>query len=377
MTGGADPVSQPPPTRTTRPRLRGELWHAAAGCAVVALVAAAYVGWLHVSNPTVASLSFLLVVLLVSATSSLRVAVAVSVLAVLALNYFFMPPVGTFHLEDPLNGLAIVVFLTVSVVGSRLSVVARDRAALLEERHEAERMRQSVELKSALLSSLGHDLKTPLTAITVACENLQSSWTDEPQRREQLGIVLAEVSRLNHLFQNIVEMARIETRAVDAEREWVSPADIVEAAVAQVQTAVHDRPIDVASDAAVEVHLDPRLTTAALAHVLENAGQYTAPGSAIDVTAHVGAEGLSLTVRDRGTGIDLADEAHLFDRAYRGADARRQPFGTGMGLAISRGLLEAQGGRIAAANHPEGGAVFTLTIPAAARQVAPPPAGDL
>ena len=82
--------------RTTHPRLPGELWHVAAGAAAVAVVTAAYVGVLHVSNPTVASLSFLLVVLLVSATSSLRVAVAVSVLAVLALNFYFMPPVGTF-----------------------------------------------------------------------------------------------------------------------------------------------------------------------------------------------------------------------------------------------------------------------------------------
>lgn len=369
-------MSAPALDRPAHSRLPGELWHVAAGAAAVSLVTAVYVGPLHVSNPTVASLSFLLIVLLVSAASSLRVAVAVSVLAVLALNFYFMPPVRTFHLEDPLNWVALGVFLAVGFVGSRLSVVARERAALIEERHEAERMRQSVELKSAILSSLGHDLKTPLTAITVACENLQSSWTDEPERREQLGIVRTEVRRLDRLFRNIVEMARIETRAVEPEREWVSPADIVEAAVQQAQPSVRDRPVEVMSETGVEINLDPRLTTAALAHVIENAGQYSEAGSAIGIAARISADSLSIAVRDRGPGIDPQDLEHLFDRLYRGADARRRPFGTGMGLAISRGLLDAQGGRITAENHPDGGAVFTLWIPVQNRKVAPPADGD-
>jgi two-component system sensor histidine kinase KdpD len=333
----------------------------------LAMVTGAYQAWLGVRNPTVVGLSYLLIVLLVAAVSTLRVAVATSVLALLALNYFFMPPVGTFTLEDPQNWVALFVFLVVSVVGSRLSVIARERATLVEERQEAERMRQSAELKSALLSSLGHDLKTPLTAITVASDNLRAGWASEEQRREQLDVIVAEVARLNRLFQNIVDMARIETGAVAATREWVDPSDIVDAAIQQVKQALQNHPLDIEVHAAGSVQIDPGLTSAALAHVLENAGQYAPAGTPISVSARVDNDGLMLSVRDRGRGIAAQDLQYLFEQFFRGSDAGRRAFGTGMGLAISRGLLAAQGGRVWADNHPEGGARFTMIIPAPLR----------
>ena len=501
--------------RPTHHRLPGEFWHVAAGAAAVALVTAVFVGPLHVSNPTVASLSFLLIVLLVSAASTLRVAVAVSVLSVLALNFFFMPPVGTFHLEDPLNGVALGAFLAVSVIGSRLSLAARsraddamarrdelgrlfdlsrdillttdsreavdelarhmarrfgfeyvgiclpiaegwqvhgssdavvldhveldqalatargtlefdaqtrsygghrtwtlpdgvgvtlvplrvgmravgllaasgrsvepgtldaiagvaaiaiERAKMLGERQESERLRQGAELKSALLASLGHDLKTPLTAITVAAGNVRAAGTNDELRRDQLDVIGVEVARLNRLFQNIVDMARIETGAIDAEREWVHPADIVDAAIQQVEHALSSHPLELDADTLGSVQVDPRLTSAALAHLLENAGQYAPAGTPVSVTATADAAGLTIRVRDRGPGISPRDAQYLFDRFFRGTLAQHRSFGTGMGLAITRGLLAAQGGRVWAENHADGGAVFTMLIPTAVRE---------
>ena len=477
-------------------------------------VTVAYAGWLRIGNPTVASLSFLLIVLLTSATSSLRVAVAMSVLSVAALNYYFMPPVGTFHLEDPLNWGALAVFLAVSVVGSRLSLTARsraeealarrdelgrlfdlsrdillttdsrealdelvrhmarrfgfdyvgvcvpsadgwrvhgsndavaldpaeldqalatargalefdartrsygghrvstlagggvvtlvplrlgmravgllaaagrsadsgtldamagltaiamERAKMLEERQDAERVRQGAELKSALLASLGHDLKTPLTAIAVAAGNLRASETSDEVRRDQLDVIELEVTRLTRLFENIVDMARIETGAIAATREWVHPSDIVDAAVQQVQPALRRHPLEVDTDTPETVQIDPRLTSAALAHLLENAGQYSPAGAPITVVARVAEGALTLSVRDRGPGVASQDLQHLFSQFFRGAGAQRHSFGTGMGLAITRGLLAAQGGRVWAENHPDGGALFTLSVPADVR----------
>jgi two-component system sensor histidine kinase KdpD len=518
MTGGAvapHHVSASASVRPAHPRPSGERWHVVAGAAAVVLVTAAYVGPLHVTNPTVASLSFLLIVLLISAASSLRVAVTVSVLAVLALNYFFMPPVGTFHLEDPINWVALGAFLTVSVVGSRLSLVARtradeatarrdelgrlfdlsrdillttdsreavddlarhmarrfgfefvgiclpapdgwrvhgsndavtldrsdldqalatargalefdahtrsygghrilslaegravtlvplrlgvravgllaaggrtvdpgtldaiaglaaiaiERAKMLEERQDSERLRQGAELKSALLASLGHDLKTPLTAITVAAGNLRAAGANDELRRDQLDVIGIEVTRLNRLFQNIVDMARIETGAVDARREWVHPADIVDAAIQQVEHALSSHPLELDVDTPGSVQVDPRLTSAALAHLLENAGQYAPAGTPVTVTATADDAGLTISVRDRGPGISPQEAQHLFDRFFRGTLAQHRSFGTGMGLAITRGLLAAQGGRVWAENHADGGAVFTLLIPTAVRE---------
>jgi two-component system sensor histidine kinase KdpD len=253
-----------------------------------------------------------------------------------------------------------------------LTVIAIERAAMLADRRDAERVKQGAELKSALLASLGHDLRTPLTAITVAAGNLRAAQTDERQRAEQLDIVQSEVDRLNRLFSNIVDMARIETGSIHARREWVHPSDIVEAGVQQVRHSLAGHPLDLQADVAATVQVDPRLTSAALAHVLENAGSYAPPGSPITVSARADEDGLTLAVRDRGPGIAALDLPHLFERFYRGAGARELAFGTGMGLPITRGLLAAQGGRVWAENHADGGAVFSINIPAAVCPTAPP-----
>ena len=150
-----------------------------------------------------------------------------------------------------------------------VAAIAIDRAQFLEERKTAELARQREELKSALLASLGHDLRTPLTAIRVAASNLQASWLADRDRREQSDLILTEVGRLNRLFQNILEMARIDAGAVAAEARWVHPSEIVEVAHDQVEQALGGHLLDVAVESDVLVHLDPRLTAAALAQLLE------------------------------------------------------------------------------------------------------------
>jgi two-component system, OmpR family, sensor histidine kinase KdpD len=252
-----------------------------------------------------------------------------------------------------------------------VTAIAIERTHLLEERKEAELVRRSADLKSALLASLGHDLKTPLTAVTVAANNLDAVWLTPEQRREQAEIVRAELGRLNRLFQDLVDMARIETNAVDAELEWVEPTEIVEAAARQVEPALrlHQLIVRDGTDKAL-VRLDPRLTSAALAHLLENAAQYSPAGSVVTVDLAMGCDELTIAVRDHGRGIGPEDLERVFERFYRGVDARQQRFGTGMGLAIARGLLAAERGRVWAENNPEGGAVFTIAVPVETRTAA-------
>jgi two-component system sensor histidine kinase KdpD len=246
-----------------------------------------------------------------------------------------------------------------------VTAIAIERAHLLKEREDGKVVRRSNEMKSALLASLSHDLRTPLTAVTVAASNLKASWLSDQERHEQTEIVLAELARLNRLFQNLVDMARIEINAVAAEREWVPPAEIVEAAMRQVEHALGRHRIELDSTAErTLVRLDPRLTSAAVAHVLENAAHYSPDGSLITVQTLVSGDEVCFAVRDRGIGILPEDLEHIFDRSYRGRNNGHHTFGTGMGLAITRGLLAAQGGRVRAENAPGGGAVLTITIPA-------------
>lgn len=341
----------------------------------VAGVTAVYVVWLGVTNHTTVALSYLLVVLFVAASSSLWVAIATSTVAMLAFNFFFFPPVGTFTIADPQNWIALFVFLAVSLVASRLSALARDRQEIaierihfLEERRQAELAQRSAEFKSALLASLAHDLRTPLTTIRVAATNLHASWLTDVQREEQAGLVVAEVERLTRLFQNILEMTRIEAGAVVHACQWVDPSEIVEAARSQIEptSSAHQIQVVRRSEDRV-VHVDPRLTSAALAHLLENAAQYSPAGSCITVAHEVTGEGLLVTVEDEGRGIAPSDRPRLFEPFYRGEQGPRHTSGTGMGLAIARGLLAAEHGRVWAENCPAGGARLSILIPTPSR----------
>jgi len=245
-----------------------------------------------------------------------------------------------------------------------VAAIAIERLEFLQERKAAELARQSEELKSALLASLGHDLRTPLTAIRVAATNLRGSWVDEQARSEQTEIILAEVERLTRLFQNILEMARIDAGAVAAERQWTHPSQIVEAARAQVEHTLSGRTLNVSmADADTLVRIDPQVTAAALAHLLENAAQYSPAGAPIEVAATIGDEGLRIDVHDHGPGIAASDLPRLFDRFYRGAAATGRVSGTGMGLAIARGLLAAEQGQVWAENDRGGGAHFAIVVP--------------
>jgi two-component system sensor histidine kinase KdpD len=242
--------------------------------------------------------------------------------------------------------------------------IAIERAHFLEERKQAELTRQSEALKATLLASLGHDLRTPLTAIRIAATNVKAPWMTESDRLEQSDLILAEVERLTRLFQNVLEMARIDAGPIATESRLVHPSEIVAAARSQVEQTLQAHPLDVHVDTDVPVRVDPRLTATALAHLLENAAQYSPAGTGIDLRAGVSNDELRITVRDHGPGIDPADLPHLFERFYRGAAAKTRASGTGMGLWIARGLLAAEHGRVWAENRPDGGAEFTIAIPA-------------
>lgn len=245
-----------------------------------------------------------------------------------------------------------------------VAAIAIERLALLDERRQAELVKRSADLRSALFASVSHDLRTPLTAIRVAAANLASNVFPQDERAGQIAIVQQEVQRLTRLFQNIVDMARIETESVAPEREPVTAADLVEAAERLVEPTLGGRDVRFADRTpGAIVRVDPRLTSAALAHVLENAAQYSPADASIDVTATIEAGELRLEVRDRGPGVAAEDRARLFDRFHRGLESVRHPFGSGLGLAITKGLLAAEGGRVWADTHPDGGALFTIAVP--------------
>jgi two-component system sensor histidine kinase KdpD len=349
---------------------------AAAGLGGVALVTATFTRVVSVDNGATVALAFLLVVLIVAATSRFWAAALTSLAALICFNFFFIPPIGTLTVADPENWVALAAFLAVSLVGSNLSSAIRERERiaverlhLLEERKQADIARQRDALSSALLASIGHDLRTPLTALKVAATNLQSDELADEDRNEQADVVLTEVERLTRLFQNILDMARIDAQAVAAERRWVHLSEIWEAALDQVSHSFARHAIDLSIDEETLVYLDPRLTAAALTRVLENAAKYAPIDTTISIAMRVVPRQLTITVADQGPGIAPDDLPRIFDRFFRGELTGRRVGGTGMGLPIARGLLQAEAGVISAENRPEGGAQLTITVPVDTRPI--------
>jgi two-component system sensor histidine kinase KdpD len=247
--------------------------------------------------------------------------------------------------------------------------IALERSAFLEERRGSELARQRAELSSALLASLSHDLRTPLTAIRTAVSNLDSDGLAEGQRRDQARVASGQVDRLTRLFDEILDMARIDAGTVQAQHAWTTAAEVVEAAVSHASSDIAGRDVRVEASDDVAVEIDPRLASSALAHLLENAAQY-APDGPIDVRGWTEGDGLRLQVRDAGPGLQSSELERLFEPFYRGELFRQRVPGTGMGLAITRGLVAADGGRVWAENVAPHGACFTIALPAKMRPIA-------
>jgi two-component system sensor histidine kinase KdpD len=256
---------------------------------------------------------------------------------------------------------------------SGLVALALERARFLKELSRAEALRQSDQLKSAILASVSHDLHTPLTSIRAAVDNLLESdlnWDREALNEFHL-IIREEVNRLIHLVQNLLEMARIEAGELHPVKEWGTVGEIFDNVLERSAFFLNKHQIVIELNERLPmIKVDSRLLAEVLANLVENAAKYSPDQSTIILRGTVEEEGLTITVKDHGPGIPAQDLAHVFEKFYRGTrQAGKKRDGTGMGLAIARGIVEAHGGRIWVEPPPEGGAVFGLRIPAETKEV--------
>ena len=248
-----------------------------------------------------------------------------------------------------------------------LVALALERARFLKEVSRTEALRQSDELKAAILASISHDLRTPLTAIRAAVESLLEKEL-EPDREalhEFHSIIAEEVERLTGLIQNLLEMARIEAGELRVTRQWESVDELIDAVLQRCEPALRSHSIVVNPlDALPLVRIDARLVSQALANLIDNAAKYSRPGGEIVIAAGIERGNLTVSVKDEGEGIAPDELELVFEKFYRGrgSDIGRRE-GTGLGLAIARGIVGAHGGKIWAEKPPGGGARFVFTIP--------------
>ncbi len=246
------------------------------------------------------------------------------------------------------------------------AALAVERTRLVDAALQARLLRESERLKGALLSSVSHDLRTPLAVIKGSASNLldRSVIWDAATTRSALETINAEADRLNRLVRNLLEMSRLEAGALPHSREPVAIVEIIGSVLLRLQPLLGQRPVNVQAPPSLpDVLVDPVQIELVLTNLIENAIKYAPALSPIDVGAAADRAALTLWVADHGPGFTPGDEEHVFEKFYRGGSPDHKPGGSGLGLAIAKGIVEAHGGQIAAANRAAGGAIITLTLP--------------
>lgn len=241
--------------------------------------------------------------------------------------------------------------------------VAHDRMAA--DSHAAEVAYESDALKSALLQSVSHDLRTPLATIRAAAGTLRGeSGNDSAARRESVDAIEREVEYLNRLVTNLLDLSRIEAGAIRANVEPFEIDDLVGATIERLAPRFEGRPLEYVAGSEV-IAADPVFLDAALTNVIENALRHTAPGTKIRVSTRIVDGTARLTVDDGGTGVLDELLPRLFEKFYRVPGSRASRHGTGIGLAVVQGLVEAMGGQVAARRSELGGLAIDIDLPLA------------
>ncbi len=245
--------------------------------------------------------------------------------------------------------------------------LAIERTRLSDEAQQAHVRAETERMRNAVLSSVSHDLRTPLATISGAASSLTQDELNAAARKDLARSIYREADRLDRLLKNLLDMMRIEAGAVQLSREWHPIDEVAGAALGRLEGRLHDHTINTSFPADLPlIFVDGVLLEQVVINLVENAVKYTPPGSAIDLSASAGDDQVIVEVVDRGVGIPSGEESRIFDKFYRGKTT--QEGGVGLGLTICRGIVEAHGGRIWAENRSGGGAIFRFTIPLPEKQ---------
>lgn len=253
---------------------------------------------------------------------------------------------------------------TLDALGS-LAGLAVERARALEALSKNRAEQEHERLRTALLDSVTHEFRTPLTSIKASVTTLISGANlEEKARRDLLSVIDEETDRLNRLVGEAAEMAQLDSGMFKLDLEWHTILEALEPALQDAKASVEDHPIEqhVPRDLP-KVRMDVSRIREVLMHLLENAGKYSAPGTPINIVSEVQGDKLVTSIADRGPGIDSFEQSLIFEKFYRGQNQRYTAPGTGMGLAIAKVIVEAHGGTVSVVSQLGSGSVFSFSLP--------------
>ena len=253
---------------------------------------------------------------------------------------------------------------TLEALGT-LIAVAMERARAVEQLGQTEAAREGERLRTALLDSVTHALRTPLTSIKASVTNLLSNTRlTEDQKRELLTIINEESDRLNRLVGEAAEMAQLDAGEVELHLAPHPIGDVIAAALKVTKAKLGDRNVRLqVSDGLPHVRVDLARAPEVLVHLIENANQYSPHDQPITISSEPSGDFLVTSVADRGNGIDDPEQSLIFEKFYRGKDQRFRIEGTGMGLPIAKAIVEAHGGSMSLTSQRGHGSVFSFTLP--------------
>lgn len=339
--------------------------------ATVLIVTAVLAPFADTMNHTTVALALLLAILFIAAGFGRRRALGASILAILCFNFFFLPPYYTFSITDPQNWVAFSAFLMTALVAGQLSSYARRRTDeaerqrleieklyrelqdAFEQASEAEALRRSERLKSALLDAVTHDLRTPLTSIkasaTSLLEDKREKVLDAEAAVELLEIINEEADRLNDFIERMVGLAKIEARSMHLRKALVPVREVLESALDRARMQLAPFTLDLRIEAGLpDIFVDAASMSEVAYSLLDNAAKYSPKGSKIGVTASLAGTVIEIAIEDQGRGIPAAMREKVFEKFVRVPEGAvpSTASGLGLGLAIARGIVESQGGTI-------------------------------
>lgn len=345
-------------------------------------------------NLTSDALAFVVAVMLVAIQWGSGPALWGAIESMLLFNFFFIPPVHTFTISGTENWVALLAFVITALLVGQLSSRERKRARQAEEQkneierlyrelertyreaNEAELLRRSEKLKTALLDAVTHDLRTPLTSIKASATTLLSELSpdggaslDRESRQELLEVINEESDRLNRFVEEMMELALIEAGRLSLQCGAATIHDIANAALDRAQNVLKDHRVEVTlQDGLPTLHVDAAALAEVFFSLLDNAAKFSPAGTLIHVSAEkMGGDDIEFAVEDEGIGVPVEMRDRVFEKFFRAAPSRERRSGFGMGLAIAKGIVEAHGGKLRVANGSNGrGSRFAFTLPGSA-----------